>query len=327
MKSTKKTKKPRKSVPLVKPREWREALAERRVDVTYDDLAGIVSRTKAALPEKRKVVPVAELFVAEKVFQWRGENSDIQAEQRLMRELMRVLKLGRSLAPVLVIAIGGTLYVVDGHHRLAAYGALGQASVPVLHFSGTLEDAWLKSLSANTADKLPMVLKDKWEAAFKLVKRRVSGGLDMTWEKIAHAAVVGPRLVYKMQSAFIMAQADHADAGDWSWGETLGKLRDKTTKYEAGSVEFREEAARKMADQILKAVGMNLTANPDITALALGMISEELPRALIEEWTFEVRDVLIQQARAARGDEAEQALNLAFTALSAAMEKAGEMTF
>jgi hypothetical protein len=157
----------------------------------------------------------------------------------------------------------------------------------------------------------------------KLVKRRVSGDLDMTWEEIARTAVVSERLVYKMRGAFIRAQADHADAGDWSWGRTLGKLQDKTTNYEAGSSEFREEAARKLAEQIMKSVGTNLTANPDIAALALSMISEELPRALIEEWTSEVRDVLIQQARDVRSDEAEQALNLAFASLSAAMDKDG----
>ena len=66
----------------------------------------------------------------------------------------------------------------------------------------------------------------------------------------------------------------------------------------------------------------NITANPDITALALTMISEELPRALIEEWSEEVMEVLIQQAREANSENAERALTSAFEALSAARTEA-----
>ena len=73
-----------------------------------------------------------------------------------------------------------------------------------------------------------------------------------------------------------------------------------------------------MADQIMSKVGMNLTANPDITALALTMISEELPRALIEEWIGEAMEVFIQQAREAKSEEAEQALRDAFAHLDEA---------
>jgi hypothetical protein len=72
---------------------------------------------------------------------------------------------------------------------------------------------------------------------------------------------------------------------------------------------------------------VNLTANPDITARALQMISEELPRALIEEWAQEVLEVLVQQARDARSQDAEEALNQAFASLSAAREKAEELLF
>ena len=76
-----------------------------------------------------------------------------------------------------------------------------------------------------------------------------------------------------------------------------------------------------MADQIMAKVGMNLTANPDITAMALRMISEELPRALIEEWEEEVVEVLIGQTRDAGSEEAERALREAFGHLSNARRR------
>jgi hypothetical protein len=136
----------------------------------------------------------------------------------------------------------------------------------------------------------------------------------MTWESIADKAVVSERLVYKMQAVL----RANPEARGWSWGKTLGKTQNIEADYRPGSEEFRDEHARKMADQIMSKVGMNLTANPDITAKALAMISEELPRALIEEWPEAVMEVLIQQARDANSEDAERALIGAFEQLDSA---------
>jgi hypothetical protein len=65
-------------------------------------------------------------------------------------------------------------------------------------------------------------------------------------------------------------------------------------------------------------VKINLTANPDITARALSMISEQLPPALIEEWMEQVRGALIEEAREAHSEEAERAFEKAFTELDRA---------
>ena len=73
-----------------------------------------------------------------------------------------------------------------------------------------------------------------------------------------------------------------------------------------------------MADQIMAKVKINLTANPDITAIALRMISEELPRALIEEWQEETKEVLIGQAQDLESEEAERAFKEGFNHLSSA---------
>ena len=88
--------------------------------------------------------------------------------------------------------------------------------------------------------------------------------------------------------------------------------------YQPGTDEYRDEYARKMADQIMAKVSMNLTANPDITARALAMISDGLPHALIEEWSSDAMEVFLEQARAAESEEAESALRLAFAQLAMA---------
>jgi hypothetical protein len=132
------------------------------------------------------------------------------------------------------------LFVVDGHHRLAAYAAQGKTTVPVQYFDGSLEGAYLKSLELNIRDKLPIVRKDKWQAAFRLVKHKMRHADGMTWESIAQRAVVSERLVYKMQATL----RDNPKAFAWSWGETLRRDRETDTDYQPGSDEYRDEHAR-----------------------------------------------------------------------------------
>jgi hypothetical protein len=303
----------RKPRARVKQRNWREALNALKRDATYEDLKSIERTAKLAREvDQRRNVPIRELIVAEKVFQWRGEHSDLHAEERHMRELIRALELGRDLAPIVLKKLGKKLFVVDGHHRLAAYAAQGKTTVPVQYFDGSLEEAYFKSLDLNIRDKLPIVRQDKWEAAFRLVKHKMRYAQSLTWEEIAQRAVVSERLVYKMQATL----RENPEAFDWSWGKTLGNVRDQQVDYQPGSDEFRNEHARKLADQIMSKVGINLTANPDITAKALAMISEELPRALIEEWQEEAMEVFIQRARDVDSEEAEQALAKAFERLT-----------
>ena len=76
---------------------------------------------------------------------------------------------------------------------MAAHAAVGKKDVPVVWFDGTLREAWLRSFDANIRDKLPINRQDKHEAAFTLVKHKVTRGLKMTWEEIAHRAIVSER--------------------------------------------------------------------------------------------------------------------------------------
>lgn len=316
MKSKRRARKPRV---IVKPRKWREALERLRSEDTFEDLLKIErASTPSKAVDERKRVPIRELVVAERAFQWRGEHSDLHAEEQHMRELMRALELSRNLQPIIVTRLGKKLYVVDGHHRLAAYAALRKSEVPVVYFKGPLEEAFLKSLDANVRDKLPMTRKDKTEAAFRLVKHKMRHHKSMTWDEIAERAVVSQRLVYKMQATL----RDHPEAREWSWVETLRNAVNEEGEYSPGSDEFRDEHARKLADQIMSKVHINLTANPDITARALAMISEALPRALIEHWEQDAMEVFIQGAREVDSEEAEKALRVAFERLNAAREEA-----
>ena len=80
---------------------------------------------------------------------------------------------------------------------------------------------------------------DKWKAAFRLVKHKMRYPHSLTWEEIAERAVVSERLVYKMQAML----RENPKAVEWSWGQTLGHLKDQQTDYQPGSDDFRDEHA------------------------------------------------------------------------------------
>ena len=89
--------------------------------------------------------------------------------------LGQVLKRGRALDPVTVVSFGQEWFLVDGHHRLAAYRAASWGKpIPVqaLH-SDTVGDeriAWAVELSLadNGKNRLSMSPEDKADAAWRM---------------------------------------------------------------------------------------------------------------------------------------------------------------
>ena len=75
----------------------------------------------------------------------------------------------------------------------------------------------------------------------------------------------------------------------------------------------------------MDSISINTTSSVAHTAKALAMISEALPRALIEEWSDEAKEALIDEAQEANSEEAERALKDAFALLESAREKAFEL--
>ena len=276
-------------------------LASRDSKETYEKLAE-AERTQKRLTGlgNKKTLRVDEISLAADVFQWRGEASNLLAEEDLVRSLRRVLELGHELEPVDVTAIGGRYYLIDGHHRYAAYVVAGRKQVPIRYFDGNLNAAHLLSLKRNIKDKLPMSRADKTEAAFTLVKHKMRGtlkgpgGEDMTWKNVADETTVSERLVYKMRAVL----AETPDAFERSWAATM--LQTKHT--EEDEEPYADVQGRKLAEQFMKLSHINFVKNPDVLAKALEAISEALPRALLEQWWGHAFEVLAERAEEL-GDE------------------------
>jgi hypothetical protein len=238
--------------------------------------------------DRPKSLALSEINVADRVFQWRGED--------LLRRGEHVLTLARAIAvhkkpldPILLIPVGKKFYVVDGHHRVEAYHtAKWRGRVPVEYFDGALKQARRLALQRNVKDKLPMSREEKAEAAWRMMledldaSERQGEGVGSFWtrEEISAASTVSLRTVSSMRA--IARQYPEARKGTWREARTLNWRADDDTNRD-----WREEKARKVAEQIGKNVGHWLK-DPEITARALEIVSPSLVDGLIDQWRPQV---------------------------------------
>jgi len=164
----------------------------------------------------------------------------------------------------------------------------------VKYFDGNLRQARHRALQCNVRDKLPMLPQEKTEAAWKLVVEDLEGSVDApygvgaVWSKqaIADATTVGKRTVANMRRI----AREYPDAREGTWKEAL---RRDWAKREKSIEDWKQEKARKMAEQMVKNVGP-LFKDAEITAMALEMVSPELPKRLIEEWLGDAEEALLE---------------------------------
>ena len=246
-------------------------------DETIAELQRRIDKAPPGVPANPKGLPLADIHVAYPVFQWRQTNERDVEGNDLIYDMARSLLRGEKLPPLLMFHAGDRDYVVDGHHRLAAYhSAKWSKLVPVVWFAGSLKAAHVEALRCNSKKKLPMTKRDKTEAAWRLVKEQW-----LTIEQEADFTGTSPSNISIMRGVRGRLSKD-PELEQMTW--TQARRADLRIEYEYDE-EGIEKAARKMADRMLKLkIGQGLMVNTDVTARALQMINENLPWALVWEW-------------------------------------------
>jgi hypothetical protein len=90
---------------------------------------------------------------------------------------------GAALPPILVHR--PTMRVVDGMHRLRVARLLGRQTIPVRFVEGTVDDAFVVAVKANTTHGLPLSIGDREAAAARIILSHPH------WSDRAVAAVTG----------------------------------------------------------------------------------------------------------------------------------------
>ncbi|WP_284280717.1 ParB/RepB/Spo0J family partition protein, partial [Bradyrhizobium liaoningense] len=137
--------------------------------------------------------------MAESVFQWRGgARADKREREEHIRTLATALKnQGTPLERLTVWPVAGRLYVLDGHHRLAAYDTVKWPKpIPVEVFEGDLDEARLRALAGNIKDKLRMTSRQKSEVAWRITKENIG---KLSAEGVADATTISRRQAFVMR--------------------------------------------------------------------------------------------------------------------------------
>jgi len=256
-----------------------ETLEERLVS-TPTPKGGPEPRTTFQLERNR-------IKVAGRAFQWRiPKRNQLPSDDHIFT-LARALQRGDKLPPILVFVVGEDFYVVDGHHRLAAYDTLGwKKTITAEVFVGNLRDAERAALRGNNRDKLPLTPEDRTEAAWRLVRQKNERDSIKT---IMEDTGASKGSVNNMRAALAKLEEQGHTADDikgFSWSTARRKAENTPEDKDHG--DWIEAEAQKLVDDILRyKLGARLTKNPDVTAVALLKLNPALPEALMAEWAPE----------------------------------------
>ena len=192
--------------------------------------------------------------------------------------LAKALEERGDLDPILVLRIGREAYLIDGHHRLAAYRGKGRKDIPVCYFKGTVRAAVLAAGEANSKAVQPMTRAECADYAWRLT---LIGGYSKA--ATATAASVSERLVANMRTA--KKTLGEQAAGHKHWWRAreaaLGKEQREMTDKERD--EWKEALAEEYAERLRKTFSNKLVMNPEVAAMAFGIhFGEHLQELLYE---------------------------------------------
>ncbi|WP_292516918.1 ParB N-terminal domain-containing protein [Mesorhizobium sp.] len=193
------------------------------------------------------------------LFQPRGGISE-----RHVSELVKAIKAVGALDPVTVMVIGSRTILIDGHHRVEAYGtAQWVPPVPVRYFDGTPEEAVLVAGEANSKAKLPMDNTDRQNFAWRLVL------IDRhSKAAVARASGISEAQVSIMRRAKKTLGKQAGDHASWFRARLAANGKDFVIDPNEKD-EWMEQLADRYADELTKKFSTKLALNPEVAAMAL----------------------------------------------------------
>jgi ParB-like chromosome segregation protein Spo0J len=188
-------------------------------------------------------------------------------DERHVQELARAVRNVGELDPLLVMCVGRHPYLIDGHHRLAAYQVAGiTMPVPVEYFQGTVEEAVLAAGRENSKAKLPMRAQDRQDFAWKLT---LLGSATYSKRQTMEAAGVSDGQVAIMRRAMKALGSEAYECRSWGEAHQRWQGLDWHEWSEEERETWKEERAAVLADKIAKACGPKFTEDTEIAAMTL----------------------------------------------------------
>lgn len=238
----------------------------------------------APLPDK---LPAVEIRQEPEVFQPRG----LTLDQGHVRTLKKAIDSnGGVLDAVLVIQLGDDAYLIDGHHRLAAYEAAGVTdAIPVVYFQDTLEEAILEAGRANSRAKLTMTSQERRNYAWRLVRIGPANKGGPSKKQIREAASVSDGLIGEMRRVFTKLGAEANAYPQWWEALKVSKGEDAGAWSDEDRAAWEQQRADDLTDQLRKAWGAP-PQNFKVAAMALEAYFGGRIRDIAEELRWALDD-------------------------------------
>lgn len=223
-----------------------------RLSQHSDKSEKLVKEQAVKRPLRRSVV-LQQIETRPDVFQFRH----IDVDERHVAGLVKVLQNKQELEPLTLWEdpSGGSLVLIDGHHRLAAYEEFERKKkVPATIYNCDLDRARLLALEENTKTRLPLTQAERTDAAWRLVC------LDGIYSKrqTVKATGVADGTIGKMRRTYKkLSEATDDSVLPDSWADALRELR-ATDRREFTPEEwdaFTAAAAGALDDKIGKPLG------------------------------------------------------------------------
>lgn len=211
---------------------------------------------RADLPTSLPVRSIIEL----KLFSHRSGLNEYHVQQ-----LKRLVANDTALDPILILPLGGMFFLVDGHHRLAAYAALGRTSaIPVAYFDGSPREALTHSLEVNSRLSLTLDNQQRQNGAWKLV--RIGG---FTSKEIIKATGISKPQVTIMRKALQMLGEDANGYEEWWAARKAAKGESGANTADFDPDAELEEQSDVAADRMARAFSTHLADRPRLMAMTL----------------------------------------------------------
>lgn len=276
------------------------ALQPKTGGFTIDDIKELLQTSPT--PNGTPATPINHLdrrsirVAAEGVFQWRQCARDALRSNAHITTLVSVLRsTAKPFEPLLVFPAGGKCFVIDGHHRLAAYEVAGwDEPVPVEVFTGDLDSARMAALQCNCKDKLPMTKDDKLEAAWRLVKEE--GGVSK--QQVVELGLASNGTVGNMRAKWREIKDERDDRlQQMSWGRARWWKPGIVEEFDVE--DWKERKIQELVDRLLKTgIATELGKNGEFVLEALHRIAPEFSSFVlaqlgpveVKEWLEEFKE-------------------------------------
>ncbi|SDE94953.1 ParB/RepB/Spo0J family partition protein [Rhodospira trueperi] len=257
----------------------------------------------------RLELPLSSIRVLPRVFQLRDLSEEFNADH--VEDLRKALEVNDKdpLEALDVVPAHGKFFVVDGHHRLAAYHRVPvwkDRKVPVRVLREKPSRAILRAGRANSRARLQMSQWERSEAAWRLVTmaERSEGRVGLTKKEIAQAASVSERLVAYMRRSRRewLGKGLEGDPGESSWIRARGILDGREDLEWRGMTEEEvERLAEDYARRMRRHLGHQFAGNPEIAGKAIAKVAPRNALAI----SAAIREELGEDPRDEREDDEE----------------------